>query len=414
MFVEFCTEIGRRARPLLFLIVAGCFGKDPGPEFTGGCSDAACSDVPVMVTGGKTFTKLAAGRFHTCGLVANGEVWCWGLNSGGQLGASTPSAVPADPDVSAVPVKVSGTKTFKDITAGALHTCGIGTDDGLWCWGSNEYLALGVANAPDTCEGGTCSLTPVRAAGTETFKSVSAGSVHTCAVNLSGTAKCWGVNGYGELGSSSYGQVRSDPNVVSGDHIFTRVSAGERFSCALDDLGAMSCWGLANDGQLATSTVSTCTAGGLNPFLCSPSPVAANTPVRFSSVDLGTKFGCGLSTQGGLACWGLNTDGQLGTGTFTGSVAPVSVQATGTWQAFAVGESHACGIKSGVALCWGLNNTAQLGTGTKVYASNAPQPVLGTRTYTQIAAGFHHTCAIATDGTTWCWGSDAVKQLGRG
>ena len=411
MVVEFCTRIARRAWPAACLIVfTACFGDGGGPKFTGGCPDAECSDTPVMVTGGKTFTKLAAGRFHTCGLLANGEVWCWGLNTGGQLGVATPSSTL---DASGVPVKVSGTMTFKEVSGGDFHTCAIGTDNGLWCWGSNEALTLGVQSAPDVCDGGSCSLNPVRAGGTEQFAHVEAGSAHNCAISSSNLSKCWGVNAAGELGTNNYGQVRFDPNLVSGDLQFTQIASGVRFSCGLDNLGAMSCWGLAAEGQLATTQFQTCSSG-LNNFSCSPSPVAASTPLRFSRVELGGAFGCGLTTANALACWGGNAEGELGNGTFTNSATPFAVQGTGTWQAFGVGVQHACGIKAGAALCWGLNNTAQLGNGSKVYATNTPQPVSGTRTYTQIVAGLQHTCALASDGTTWCWGSDKVKQLGRG
>ena len=410
LVVEFCTRIVRRAWPIGALIVSACFGGDGGPEFTGGCQDADCSETPVMVTGGKTFTKLAAGRFHTCGLLANGEVWCWGLNTGGQLGATTPSATI---DMSGVPVKVGGTNVFTDISGGDFHTCGIAQDDGIWCWGSNETLVLGVQSVSETCDGGVCSRTPVRAGGTEEFLKVETGSAHNCAINTSGLAKCWGVNAAGELGTASYQQIRFDPNLVSGDHIFSQIASGVRFSCGLDSVGAMSCWGLANEGQLASTSFQNCTAG-INNFQCSPTPIAANTPLRFSRIELGGTFGCGLTTAAALVCWGGNSEGQLGIGTFTGSAAPIAVQGTGTWQAFATGVSHACGIKAGAALCWGLNSTAQLGTGSKEFANSTPQPVSGTRTYTQIVAGLHHSCALASDGTTWCWGSDKVKQLGRG
>lgn len=411
MVVEFCTRIIRRAWPIGALLLSACFGDGGGPEFKGGCPDAECSETPVMVTGGKTFTKIAAGRFHTCGLTSAGEVWCWGLNTGGQLGATT--SIVSDLEMSAVPVKVNGTNVFTDITAGDFHTCGIAQDDGVWCWGSNLTMVLGVQTVNDTCDGQTCSRTPVRAGAGEDFLRVAAGGAHNCAINLSGLAKCWGVNAAGELGNASYSQIRFDANTVSGDHLFAEIASGVRFSCGLDSVGAMSCWGLANNGQLASTAFQTCTAG-INNFQCSPTPISANTPLRFSRIDLGGVFGCGLTTANSLVCWGGNAEGQLGNGSFTGSPNPIAVQGTGTWQAFATGESHACGILAGTTLCWGLNNTAQLGSGSKEYANGSPQPVSGTHAFTQVSAGRDHSCALASNGTTWCWGSDKVKQLGRG
>lgn len=407
VFVEFCNRTGRHARlALIALACAACFG-DPGPEFTGGCPEGLpCSETPLMVTGGKTFTKIAAGRFHTCGLLANGEAWCWGLNSAGQVGSGTADFV-------AAPTKVSGTMTFKDITAGDIHTCAIGTDDGVYCWGSNITLVLGVSSVADLCSGGACSRTPVRAAGTETFSRVSAGSSHTCAINLSGSARCWGVNAIGELGTADYGQARSDPTTVNGTNVFTQIGSGLRFTCAIDGTGTLFCWGLASDGQLGTSQTQSCTAG-INTFTCSPSPVPVNIPVKFSKVALGGVFGCGLTTANAILCWGGNTEGQLGSGSLIASAVPVQVAGGGTWQWLAAGGSHACGLKAGAAYCWGLNNTGQLGVSTDEYANSTPQPVQGNKTFTQIVAGKQHSCALASDGSVWCWGSNDAKQLGQG
>jgi alpha-tubulin suppressor-like RCC1 family protein len=392
---------------LIALISAACFGGPGEPEFEGGCPDGLpCSETPVMVTGGKTFTKIAAGRFHTCGLLANGEAWCWGLNTAGQLGSTSADFVGA-------PTKVNGTMTFKDITAGDQHTCAVGTDDAVYCWGSNETLVLGVASTAETCGGGNCSRTPVRAAGTEKFSAVAAGSAHTCGIDLSGSARCWGVNAIGELGTAEYQQIRSDPTTVNGNNIFTRIATGQRFTCAIDGTGALYCWGLGAEGQLGTSQTQSCSAG-LNTFQCSPSPVAANTPSKFSTMDLGSTFGCGLTTTGAVLCWGANAEGELGSGAFITSVAPVQVAGGGTWQALTAGSAHACGIKAGAAYCWGLNNVGQLGISSDEYANASPQPVQGNKTFTQIVAGFQHTCALANDGSVWCWGSDDAKQLGQG
>ena len=411
MVVEFCIRIARPARlAVIALVTAGCFGSEPGPEFKGGCPDGlACSETPVMVTGGKTFTKIATGRFHTCGLLANGEAWCWGLNTAGQLGSFTADGVIG----TGTPTKVGGTMTYKDISAGDFHTCAIGTDDGVYCWGSNVTLVLGVNSTSETCNGGACSRTPVRAAGTETFTKLGAGSAHNCAVNGTGAVRCWGVNATGELGTSDYQQARTDPTTVTGDNVFTTVASGLRFTCAIDGMGALYCWGLANDGQLGTSATQSCSAG-INTFKCSPTPIAANTPVRFTRIALGGNFGCGISTTNIATCWGANAEGQLGTGSFVASSVPLSVSGTGTWQAIAAGAKHACGLKSGVAYCWGLNSTGQLGISSDEYANSSPQPVQGNKTFTQIVAGEQHTCALASDGAVWCWGSNDAKQLGQG
>ena len=141
----------------LAAVLAGCsFGNNSVPA-PGGCpSGLQCSASPVMVTGGHRFTSLTAGRYHTCGVTATGAAWCWGLNTGGQLGATTIA------DRSGIPLLVGGQTPFTSITAGEFHTCAIGQDGGAYCWGTNVTSVLGVADVPG-------STTPVRAVGSLTF-----------------------------------------------------------------------------------------------------------------------------------------------------------------------------------------------------------------------------------------------------
>jgi alpha-tubulin suppressor-like RCC1 family protein len=106
--------------------------------------------VAVTMPGGQTFTRLAAGEYHTCGITPAGAAYCWGRNSSGQLGnnsqtdANIPTAV-------SMPTGV----TFKAISLGELHSCAIagtpptagsGTTSStgrVFCWGDNEYGQLG-------------------------------------------------------------------------------------------------------------------------------------------------------------------------------------------------------------------------------------------------------------------------------
>jgi alpha-tubulin suppressor-like RCC1 family protein len=393
---------------MVLVVVAGCIREKLPTALTGGCpADEGCSAVPVMVTGGHQFASLSAGKYHTCGRKSNGEVWCWGLNTAGQLGATSVG------NSSSVPLKVGGQTSFSTVTAGEFQTCGLATDAGAYCWGNNSTQVLGGVST-DVCGSTTCSRTPVRAAGTLTFSAVDAGATHNCALSASGVARCWGFNVLGELGSTDYGTSTASPVSVGGGNSFTTLSSGFRFNCALDSTGALYCWGYGEDGQLGTLTIDPCLASS-GAFHCSAIPVPANTPVRFKALTAGAAFACGLDTAGAAYCWGYNGEGQLGTGDFNSSGAPVAVRTTGIWTSLAAGYYHVCGLRSdGTAFCWGVNNTAQLGDGSRVYASSIPQPVSGGKTFVQIVAGGNHSCGLATDGTVWCWGSDAVKQLGRG
>jgi len=394
---------------LASVLLTACFKTDAGTNVTGGCPPAeACSTTPVAVTGGHTFVSLAAGRYHTCGLTSTGELWCWGYNSVGQLGAGSTVTT------SGVPLKVSGSLSFTAVSGGQFHTCALATDSGAYCWGDNTTMVLG-ASTTDVCGTNPCTRTPLRAGGTATFSAIAAGAAHTCALDASGNPLCWGYNVLGELGNNSYGTATATPQPIGGGKTFAKLSAGYRFNCALDSAGVLHCWGYGDEGELGTLGVSNCTPQSGGTYLCSIVPVAAGTTEKFSQVVTGAAFGCGLTTASAIFCWGYGGEGQLGTGNLFPSGTPVAISVAGPWSALAAGYFHACALKTnGAAYCWGFNNYAQLGDGSKVYAQSTPQPVGGGKTFTQIVAGSNHTCGLMADGTAWCWGGDAVRQLGRG
>src|SRR5437762_1973131 len=93
----------------------------------------------------------------------------------------------------ATSVPLAVTLTFTAMSAGYTHSCGVTAAGAAYCWGYNEYGALGDGTATDRSS-------PVLVAGGVTFATVSAGGLHTCGVTAAGAAHCWGENGTGQLG----------------------------------------------------------------------------------------------------------------------------------------------------------------------------------------------------------------------
>ena len=140
---------------------------------------------------------------HTCGVVTGGDVYCWGSNSGGQLGDGTNEG-------RLKPMEVGLSRQVELLSTGSWHNCALMVDGGIKCWGRNESGQLG--------DGTTMNhSTPVDVLGlTSRVVSVSAGYAHTCAVTTDGQVLCWGHNIKGKLGTLDTNFLILEPTNVVG------------------------------------------------------------------------------------------------------------------------------------------------------------------------------------------------------
>jgi alpha-tubulin suppressor-like RCC1 family protein len=423
---------------------------DAGLDKGGTFADAAVDSAP------QTAVMLAAGSVHTCALLSNGTVECWGAAYHGQLGngTTTGSAVCAGGRCSMNPVPVSGLTGVIAIAAGAAHTCALLSNHTVKCWGLNTFgqLGDGMSTGPETCTaGGTygCSSLPVVVTGLSGVTAITAGHGHTCALFSGGTVECWGDNAYGELGNGSCTGPQqcantdgayacsTTPVVVPGLSGVTAIAAGDEgtHTCALLSGGSVECWGSGEMGALGNGMTvgpQTCTWGSFN-YTAFTTPVAVSGLSGATSVAAGQDVSCALVSGGGIACWGANYLGQLGDGTATGpqkcsmvyacSTTPVGVSGLASPAISVVtGGADTCALLSnGTVECWGTSVQGGLGVGADAgmlqcdfgsQCSTVPVAVSGLTGVTSLVAGAEHTCALEANGSVWCWGNNTTGQVG--
>jgi alpha-tubulin suppressor-like RCC1 family protein len=317
--------------------------------------------VPVPVIGEHTFTTLTAGREHACGIDISGAAWCWGRDFNGQVGDGDDETLN-----DFAPMPVAGGHTFTNLTAGSYHTCGIDISGAAWCWGYDRYGQLG-----DGDDGQGDDFAPVPVIGEHTFTTLTAGEYHTCGIDTSGAAWCWGNDDLGQVGDGFDGwEGYHSPVPVAGQHTFTTLTAGDYHTCGIDTSGAAWCWGMGESGQLGNNSDAPRYA---------PVPVAGGH--TFTTLTAGGVFTCGIDSSGAAWCWGNDSVGALGDGD-DGRIfewAPVAVVGRHIFAALTAGQNQTCGLEiSGAAWCWGRDEFGQLGDGDDGQADEyAPVQVVG-------------------------------------
>src|SRR5256886_112853 len=309
-----------------------CWGRNNFGQLGNGDGNLADSSVPVAVRGLTTATRVVTGDSHTCALLGDGTVQCWGVGDSGQRGDGTFN------NISTVPVAVVGLSNAVAVAARGYHSCALLGDGTVWCWGRNVDGQLGNGTrAPVDCSPGSCgSSTPVRVGGITGAAAVIAGGYHTCALFGDGTAQCWGRNDDGQLGDGTF-TTSSTPVPVGGLTGAAAVSGGFYHTCALLGDGTVQCWGRNAEGQLGDGT----TIGSRVPGRVAGLPSA-------TAVSGGFQHTCALLSDGTVQCWGRNLEGQLGDGTTTSSSTPVRVvDVTGAIAVTGGGGRHSRPLPSG-------------------------------------------------------------------
>ena len=316
-----------------------------------------------------------------------------------------------------------------------------------------------LATTPDAAADATTSLPPNR----YRVIQLAVGRTHNCVILDDHKVKCWGDNGFGQLGLGATANRGADPSTM-GDNLPTvdlgtgrtakSVTAGHYATCALLDDDELKCWGLPfvstpkpidiGAGRkpiaVAIGFEETCAALDDGSFMCwnsnGPSTnVAApadgarivqlvqdrttvglfddgsvrrisGAPGDPTPVDFGGRsatFVAGAAYRGDTDCVVLRGGGTACTGSpfYAAPVPPMADLVT-----IAITEyEHACGLDSaGVVTCWNIQAHPEWGAPSNGSTVRVPlgQPA------TAIGAGDYNGCALLADGTVKCWAIDGT------
>ncbi len=427
---------------------AVCWGYNSQGQLGDGTVDNDKTST-VAVIGLADAVAISAGSYHTCALKSDSSVACWGSNVNGQLGNGTRVGQTTTVLVTGLTdaVALHSSKPAGEGSDG--HTCALKATGGVVCWGDNFDGQLGDGTS------GNIRTTTVAVSGLTNTAAVSAGDGHTCALGANGSVACWGNNGIGQIGDGTIGIFQNNLIAVTGLTDAAAVSASHTFhSCALKAGGSVVCWGTNSGGQLGDGTTITrtvtavvvgltdavaVTAGefnscairaggnvvcwGLNAFSVFG---AGNTgsnqlvPVEIAGianavqVTIGNATICARTVSGSVFCWGLNSRFQAGVAVGTIQAVPVAVAGLADAVEISTGTSHTCARKAGGSVvCWGDNSTGQLGDGTTSTGAISAA-VTGLTDAVEVSAGSGHTCARRAAGGVVCWGNNNNGQLGDG
>lgn len=365
-----------------------CWGRNHAAAF--GLGDANLGDVPSELGAalpaldlgtGRTVVAMAPGDIHVCALLDTGAVKCWGSGNAGQLGydgsftGQFGDALPA--------VKLGAARFALEIGVGYAHSCAILDDHSLKCWGLASSGQLGLGDTSDRGDqvGELGDALPKVDLGTgRTARQLRVGRLHTCALLDDGTVKCWGRNQEGQLGVGDAINHGDSPGTM-GDALpavdlgtgrtAKQIDAGDDHTCALLDDDSVKCWGYGGRLGVGDPNHRGSVAGGMGDALPAVALGAGRTARRISAGGYHT---CAILDDGSVKCWGHNEEGQLGLGDTDargdgpnemGDALPAVDLGPGrTALEISAAMLHTCArLDDGTIKCWGRNAEGQLGLG---------------------------------------------------
>ncbi|PKN25411.1 MAG: hypothetical protein CVU65_08920 [Deltaproteobacteria bacterium HGW-Deltaproteobacteria-22] len=365
--------------------------------------DPVCNDYcnQILTSACTGVVSMASGTAHTCLVDEMNIPFCWGDNRQGQAGAGQAMMAtrPVWLDAVSCPSMVRATAGFDATCLFCEETFE------MWCFGDNRSGQLGLDDTQN--RPAPASVPPP---GGQDWLRIAMGADHACGVVGDGDLVCAGANAFGQLGTADLTPSTTFVPVTGPlDLKFFMVAAGDGFTCALDELGHLWCWGRNDRGQVGDGT---------NEDRLQPTEITVSGVSSFIHVTAGVSHVCALDDTYAAWCWGAGENGRLGNGQTGDSPVPVAVHMppVTVFQELSCQGRSCCGRDTpGRVFCWGANDAAQLGIGAGADRSEPIQALTPAGELSVwLATGGSHVCMFTESNHVWCWGAGTSGQLGQG
>lgn len=417
-----------------------CWGMNSRGQLGDGTTTASNGPVSITTGIGTGAKAISAGAYHTCAISSSDSLWCWGANDNQQ---AVGAAAPAGDQTS--PVNFDNATGYLAIAAGFDHNCGITASNQLTCFGSNANGKTGAGTSSGSRDAGLISDSGV------SYTKIAVNADHSCGITSSNAMKCWGSNARGRAGLGGTGST-STPTLVDSGVSYSAVATGNESTCGITTGNALKCTGrgdqgaqldlVVNDrtsmqvvqsgtnfsavtagfnGTWARTSTNSVLYGGFRTLFSfigdGKSSASRATAVQFdgtrvfSSIDngFGSQYATCAISNGKLRCVGHpDASGFFGLGSNPDATGLVWVDSVNSYSAVASGRKHMCAIGTDNKLyCAGDGSVSGVGANANVLTT-----VDGTQNYAFIAVGRDTTCGILSSGTLKCWGENAHSQVG--
>ena len=353
-------------------------GQVPGSQLT-----------PVAATGITNAVQVDAGNSHTCAVLKTGAIMCWGDSASGKLGNGASSGIYSSP------VQVTGITKGVAVCTSMSSTCALLSDRTVACWGNALNGVLGNNDITNTIY-----ATPVAVLNLQDAVQIAGADAHYCAMRATGGVVCWGTAGNGRLGNGVTSGSYGTPVTVTGLTNAIYIDSAGSHTCAVRSDRSVACWGSGGDYRLGYS---------LTLVTDMSTPATVLSVQNIATVFLGNLHSCVVTTSGALSCWGNNGNGQVGIGNYN---TPINTPRTvlnidaGTGVAFASGVFHSCvSLKNSSIICWGNGGSGRLGNGLTATQNT---PVIATSVGSQQVPSPTPTCTVVP-GPSSCSTCEAGK-----